>query len=36
MDIGFLSSSQEKKQEKIDFKSKIDKIKELEDKLNKI
>lgn len=36
IDIGFLSSSQEKKEEKIDFKSKIDKINELEDKLNSI
>lgn len=36
IDIGFLSSSQEKKEEKIDFKSKIDKINELEDKLNKL
>ena len=34
--IGFLSSSQEKKEEKIDFKSKIDKINELEDQLNKL
>ena len=36
IDIGFLSSSQEKKEEKIDFKSKIDKINELEDQLNKL
>ena len=36
LDIGYLSSTQEKKEEKIDFKSKIDKINELEDKLNKL
>ena len=36
IDIWYLTSIQSKKEEKIDFTSKIDKIKELEDKLNKI
>jgi len=36
IDIWYLTSSQSKKEEKIDFTSKIDKINELEDKLNKI
>jgi len=36
IDIGYLTSSQSKKEEKIDFTNKIDKINELEDKLNKI
>jgi len=36
IDIWYLTSSQSKKEEKIDFSSKIDKINELEDKLNKI
>lgn len=36
IDIWYITSSLEKKDEKIDFNSKIDKIKELEEKLNKI
>jgi hypothetical protein len=36
IDVWYLTSSQSKKEEKIDFTSKIDKINELEDKLNKI
>lgn len=36
IDVGYLTSSQSKKEEKIDFTNKIDKINELEDKLNKI
>jgi len=36
IDIWYLTSSQSKKEEKIDFTSKIDKINELENKLNKI
>jgi len=36
IDIWYLTSSQSKKEEKIDFTNKIDKINELEDKLNKI
>jgi hypothetical protein len=36
IDIWYLTSVESKKEEKIDFTSKIDKIKELEDKLNKI
>ncbi|MCD5385120.1 PrgI family protein [Candidatus Gracilibacteria bacterium] len=36
IDIGYLTSSQSKKEEKIDFTSKIDKINELENKLNKL
>jgi len=36
IDIGYLTSSQLKKEEKIDFENKIDKINELKDKLNKI
>lgn len=36
IDIWYLTSSQSKKEEKIDFTSKIDKINELENKLNKL
>ena len=36
IDIWYLTSSQSKKEEKIDFTSKIDKINELKNKLNKI
>lgn len=36
IDIWYLTTSDTKKEEKIDFTSKIDKIKEMEDKLNKI
>ncbi len=36
LDIWFVSSHEEKKKEKIDFWEKINKIKEMEDKLNKI
>lgn len=36
IDIWHVTSNQGKKEEKIDFTSKIDKIKELEDKLSKI
>ena len=36
IDIWYLTSSESKKEEKIDFSNKIDKINELEDKLNKI
>lgn len=36
IDIWYITSSTNKKEENIDFQSKIDKINELEDKLNKI
>jgi hypothetical protein len=36
IDVGFLASNQTKKEQNIDFSSKIDKINELENKLNKI
>lgn len=36
IDIWFTTNLQEKKDEEIDFKDKLDKIKELDDKLNKI
>ena len=36
IDIWYISNSDWKKEERIDFKSKMDKINELEDKLNKI
>lgn len=36
IDIWYITSYQEKKEEKIDFKNKIDKINELDDKINKI
>ena len=36
MDIWYIQSSADKKDEIIDFKSKIDKINEIEDKINKI
>lgn len=36
IDVWFMSNTSAKKNEKIDFSSKIDKIKELDDKLNKI
>jgi len=36
IDIWYLTSSQSKKEEKIDFRSKITKINELENKLNKL
>jgi len=36
IDIWFVTNITDKKEEKIDFKSKIDKIKEIDDKLNKI
>lgn len=36
IDIWFVTNILDKKEEKIDFKSKIDKIKEIDEKLNKI
>jgi hypothetical protein len=36
MDIGFIKSSADKKDSKISFESKIDKLQNLEDKINKI
>jgi hypothetical protein len=36
LDIGYLTIREGKTEEKIDFQSKIDKMKELEDKLNNI
>lgn len=36
IDIGYVSISNEKKEEKVDFNNKIDKIKELDEKLKKI
>jgi hypothetical protein len=36
IDIGFISNATEKDEGKIDFQDKIDKIKDLDDKLNKI
>lgn len=36
IDIGFLSNIQEKKEEKVDFTSKMDKIKTLDEQLKKI
>ena len=36
IDIGFLTEKDSKTKEKIDFRSKIDKISKLEDKINKI
>lgn len=36
IDIGYVSISNEKKEEKVDFNNKIDKIKELDERLKKI
>jgi hypothetical protein len=36
IDIGFVTNESQKKDENIDFQSKIDKINQLDDKLNKI
>ena len=36
MDIGFLSNVEEKKEEKVDFTNKMDKIKTLDEQLKKI